>query len=327
MSHEMLGEVRTHGATIGHSTDDIAQQPIPGGHCISSINNGHRTPAEPGNPNHGDGQPDNAISHAAPAEAVTPIIDQIRAHHRKRCFMMEQRKRSNLALGSFLRMALGWRKDLPEDERERIAAEAAGYIKTGEGPFADVIAANELAREPFERIERECLRQMEKLAKSLPCWVTFGEPIRGFGAASLAVIVAEAGDLSSYSTDAKLWKRMGLAVLGGIRQGGLSRSAKAEDWIAHGYSPMRRSRMWNIGDSLIKGNRDGKYRTIYLQRKVHERQRDPEMRLIHAHRRAQRYMEKRLLRDLWRAWRKTKSGMDGNPIAALSSASLSEAAE
>lgn len=96
---------------------------------------------------------------------------------------------------------------------------------------------------------------------------------------------------------------MGVALVDGIRQGGLSKTASKDDWIDHGYNRQRRSRMWNIGDALIKSNRDGRYRTIYLARKEYEITRDPEMQPIKAHRRAQRYMEKRLLRDLWRAWR------------------------
>jgi hypothetical protein len=248
------------------------------------------------------------------------IIDEITALHRKRNFAMEQRKRAHLALGSFIRMALGWRKDLPDAERKAIAAEAADYIGNGYGPFIDVIAASDLARAPYEKIERECLRKMEKLAKQLPAWKYFGDAVRGFGAASLGVIVAEAGDLSDYATEAKLWKRMGVAVLDGVRQGGLGKNASAEAWIEHGYNPQRRSRMWNIGDALIKGNRAGKYRTFYLRRKEYELQRDPEMKPIKAHRRAQRYMEKRLLRDLWRAWRRTGVATAARPDLELSAA-------
>jgi hypothetical protein len=78
--------------------------------------------------------------------------------------------------------------------------------------------------------------------------------------------------------------------------------------------------MWNIGDALIKGNRAGKYRTFYLRRKEYELQRDPEMKPIKAHRRAQRYMEKRLLRDLWRAWRRTGVATAARPDLELSAA-------
>jgi hypothetical protein len=234
---------------------------------------------------------------------LAETIETIRTLHRKRVFAMEQRKRADLALGAFLRTMLGWSKMLPEAERKRIA-KAAQAVADGEteSEWAELVNTTHGARAPFERIEREALRQMEKLAGTLPAWAEFGAAVRGFGAGSLAVIVAEAGDLANYASEAKLWKRMGLAVIDGVRQGGLTKGASKDDWITHGYSPQRRSRMWNIGDALIKGNRDGAYRTIYLARKAYEVARDPEMRPIHAHRRAQRYMEKRLLRHLWRAW-------------------------
>jgi len=249
---------------------------------------------------------------------LAETIETIRTLHRKRCFAMEQRKRADLALGAFLRTMLGWSKMLPETERKRIAR-AAQAIADGEteSEWAELVNTTHGARAPFERIEREALKQMEKLAVTLPAWADFGEGVRGFGAGSLAVIVAEAGDLANYSSEAKLWKRMGLAVIDGVRQGGLTKGASKEDWISHGYSPQRRSRMWNIGDALIKGNRDGAYRTIYLTRKVFEVARDPEMRPIHAHRRAQRYMEKRLLRHLWRAWNHETAG-DGHERHAVS---------
>jgi len=231
-------------------------------------------------------------------------IDQIRYWHRQRCFAMEQRKRIDLSLGSFLRMMLGWSLNLPEKDRKRIAEQAADIAESGEGEWAAIVAASGLAREPFEDIERRAVKEMEKLAKALPVWSQFGEEVRGFGAVSLAVIVAEAGDLSNYATHSRLWKRMGLAVMDGVRQGGLGKNAGKEAWIAHGYNPARRSKVFMIGDSLIKGNRDGVYRTTYLARKEYELVRDPEMKPIQAHRRAQRYMEKRLLRDLWKAWRR-----------------------
>jgi hypothetical protein len=213
---------------------------------------------------------------------------------------------------------LGWSKMLPEAERKRIA-KAAQAVADGEteSEWAELVNTTHGARAPFERIEREALKQMEKLAVTLPAWAEFGAGVRGFGAGSLAVIVAEAGDLANYASEAKLWKRMGLAVIDGVRQGGLTKGASKDDWITHGYSPQRRSRMWNIGDALIKGNRDGSYRTIYLARKAYEVARDPEMRPIHAHRRAQRYMEKKLLRHLWRAWNHEPAGDGQQRVASM----------
>jgi len=119
---------------------------------------------------------------------------------------------------------------------------------------------------------------------------------------------------------------MGVAVLDGTRQGGLAKTAPKEAWIAHGYNRQRRSRMWNIGDALIKNG--VLYRKVYLARKEYERKRAeangltvapsakiPKGRAAefmsdgHIHRRAQRYMEKRLLRDLWQAWNHRKAIM------------------
>jgi hypothetical protein len=250
--------------------------------------------------------PDDQFKHVVGPGDLEAHIAQIRAWHRQRCFAMEQRKRLDLALGSFLRMMLGGSKDLPESDRKRIADRASAMMDDPSGTeWESVIAAAVAARTPFDKVEAAALKGMSALAEQLPAWATFGEEIRGFGPASLGVIVAEAGNLSNYSNPAKLWKRMGLAVMGDVRQGGLPKNASAELWIEHGYNRQRRSRMWNIGDSLIKSNREGAYRTIYLERKAYEIARDPEIKPIKAHRRAQRYMEKRLLKNLWQAWRRT----------------------
>lgn len=61
--------------------------------------------------------------------------------------------------------------------------------------------------------------------------------------------------------------------------------------------------MHNLGDALIKQNQDGAYRPMYLERKKLEILKAPDLQLIVHHKRAMRYMEKRYLRDLWRAWR------------------------
>lgn len=248
-------------------------------------------------------------------------IATLRAWHRQRCFFMEQRKRQYLALGAFLRERLGWSLSLPEKERNAIAKRAQDMIANGEGEWCDVIGAVTHAAAPFEAKEAEARKEMERLAKTLPVWASFAEHVRGFGAVSLAVIVAEAGDLANYPTIGHLTKRMGLAPINGKaastwrKSGGLNK----DGWIEAGYSPPRRSRMWTIGDSLMKGNRDGKYRTIYLSQKEKYIARGwPK---LHSHRAAQRYMEQRLLKDLWRAWRETKMSLaDDRPIGGVSPA-------
>lgn len=292
------------------------------------------------------------------------VIDQIRAWHRKRNFAMETRKRADLALGSSLRSWLGWRKDLPDADRARIADQADKLIECGEKiakgkphelsdteefkEYEAIILVAVNSRAPTDAFEKIATKEMERLAGSLPVWSEFGEQIRGFGARSLAVIIGEAGDLSNYSTHSKLWKRMGLAVMDGVRQGGLRKAATKETWIAHGYSPVRRSRMFVIGDTLIKSNGNGVYRSAYLARKQYERVRANDTGLVvapaakipakrkdefmsdgHVHLRAQRYMEKRLLRDLWKAWRQAQIEVlekDGCPLPAAEITDAAQAA-
>lgn len=266
---------------------------------------------------------------------VSETIAAIRSAHRERMFAMEQRKRADLALGSFLRSGLGWRRDGDPKENKEIAALATDLIKCGEKlfkgkehPLSDslpwvkygsMITASIMARAPFDGIESDQTKNMERLAMQLPVWAAFGKNVRGFGARSLAVIVGEAGDLSAYPKKGHLWKRMGVAVMEGVRQGGLSKSAGAEAWIAHGYNRKRRSQMFIIGDVLVKVG--AHYRQVYLDRKAFEQARAIAAGLIvapaakipakrkseficdgHIHRRAQRYMEKKLLRDLRQAW-------------------------
>jgi hypothetical protein len=293
---------------------------------------------------------------------IRDTIDEIVMWHRDRCFFMEQRKRGHLALASNLRTRLGWSPALPEKERKAISKRALDLVKTGreharamkaDKPF-DCDEPDYLRFETFilaalagdahaEANERIAEKNMERLAVTLPVWEAWAKDVYGFGAKGLAVIVGEAGDLSGYATHSKLWKRMGVAVMGDVRQGGLGKGASADEWVAHGYSPQRRSRLFTIGDALIKAT-GGDYRAVYIARLRREHAKAIEEGLIpattvagtvqswaerglpplekvakidparhrsagHMARRAQRYMEKRLLRDLWGAWRRAKSAL------------------
>ncbi len=312
------------------------------------------------------------------------IIDEIRDWHRKRCAAMEIRKRADLALGSNLRSWLGWRRDLPPEESSRIKDLAADLIECGETEFkrrkivsknafrppskkpltipeehelapstefkafGDFILMSVAAREPTDAFEKLATDKLAELAIQLPVWKSFGESINGFGMRSLGVIVGEAGDLSNYATHSKLWKRMGMAVMDGLRQGqvekGLSKDDRNARYKEHGYSPVRRSRMFVIGDTLIKAA--GPYRQVYLARKEFEaakarangltvapaakipaKRKDEFMSEGHVHRRAQRYMEKRLLRDLWKAWRRADARMHDGAEPSLPDVEITDAAQ
>ena len=268
---------------------------------------------------------------------IGETITLIRASHGMRKFAMEQRKRLMNALGAFLRTALGWRLDISEVERKRIAARAQTLIDIGQkvakGKRPDIVDAAYAEWEtviqaaltgciPWDTLESDNTKRMESLASTLPVWAGWAEHVRGFGARSLAVLVGEIGDLNDYATVARVWKRMGVGVIEGARQGGLTKSASKEQWIEHGYKAERRALLFVIGDCLVKLNGDGYYRSLYLARKqieiakamdrgllvapaarIPKAKRDQYMSDGHVHKRAQRYMEKRLLKHLWQAWR------------------------
>lgn len=245
---------------------------------------------------------------------------KIQATHRERIFLMETRKRATIALGAYLRTSLGWHRELPAAERKAIEGRAQAMLDYGEAAgklaavpmdypaFAHVIAAGLASAKPFVELEKTTAKRMEALAHQLPVW-SWAATVRGLGAVSLATIVGDATSdqaptIGDYRSKGGLWKRMGIATVDGIAQGKLGKGSAAAAWVEHGYNQRRRARMWVIGDCLIKTNRDGPYRSLYLARKEIERQRDSEAKPIVHHRRAQRIMEQRLLHDLWLVWRR-----------------------
>lgn len=191
----------------------------------------------------------------------------------------------------------------------------------------------------FAVLRGQVEKSMAKTARKLPVypWVkaTFGS-----SDATLAAIVGEAGNVGAYKSVSALWKRMGLAVFDGNRQGNTAGSDdKAATFVKHGYSPGRRSVAWNIGNGLIGGMGRGPrlapgqdprtvdglspYQILFVERCRYECERDPSHRRPdvvkkdtgevkesfskHAANRAKRYVEKRFLRDLYAAWRSSES--------------------
>jgi len=283
---------------------------------------------------------------AAPDDIPLRLMDLQRA----RVATIKAQRSLNNRVRSYVRRAMGWQTDLPEADRKRINTAAAKLVKAVEkGTPADgdsaataelavrFIVACKRAREALDEERVLIEKEMLKLAKALLVWRWALAQI-GFGALGLAIIVGEAGDLGKYDNPAKLWKRFGVGLVGERTQGKPGKGATAEDWIAHGYNPQRRSALWTIGDCLVKQGNG--YREVFLARKHQEcekavaeglivtcttqatldnwkavglpapiriksKQFDPAKHRAagHIHKRAQRYMEKRLLRDLWRAWR------------------------
>lgn len=211
---------------------------------------------------------------------------------------------------------------------DKAEAEILYQAVTGEDPHAlkeaGVFATLPLLmrRDEIGKDRKEIEKRLKQEAKILPGY-DFVVKTPGLSEFTLYALVGEcpgknSAGLFDFSTVAKLWKRMGVAVMpDGQRQ----RKVMGDAAIAHGYNPSRRSLLWTIGDSLVKAK--GPYRDLYLQYKAEEKAKAEAKGLTVApsakipkktaeqymaegviHRRAKRHMEKTLLRDLWVEWRR-----------------------
>lgn len=166
-----------------------------------------------------------------------------------------------------------------------------------------VLALFLLPLQEAERVLDVHIAQVQKTlrtdAERLPVaeWWT---SLRGMNLLGLALIVGEAGDLGMYRNPSCVWKRFGLHVL----DTGAAPRPKGGETL--GYSPRRRSVIKVIGNSIKMGGTKAAtvnpYRLLYDARKLVEVAKAPDLKPMQHDLRAMRYMEKRLLRDLWLRW-------------------------
>lgn len=222
------------------------------------------------------------------------------------------------------------------------------------------IATSKAMAEPGERHQANVEKEMRKIARQFPVW-QWAEGINGLSDLGLAVIISQAGNLAKYSTPDKLKKRLGLSPItkDGVtraasewRKGGLT----SEEWKDTGpsgpkYSPKRRAQMYaQVGTMIIGGMGKGVrplvgedislrddwsyYQKEFVRRLRHEVARDPAMGRpntkdgkesfsLHARFRAQRVVEQRLLRDLWKAWRRAIASLSEATIEGMPAAEIS----
>ena len=293
----------TQGASvhIAHGTQTASDHPTPDAQKASDPADRRLSPKTyvPGQlPT--DAQFDGATSSVPPHDPLPSPIDRIVALSDVYRYCTMQANGIKTRALSRVRTAMGYSPKL-EHASKIVAAAQKAYrdgVK-GEGEYVAVVARAEEAQEGFLLDKKAAEKARLKLAAELPVAEWVGS-VKGFGLGNLCNILGETGDLDLYDNPAKVWKRMGVAVIDGIAQGKLPKNAPAELWIEHGYVRYRRSTLWTLGDCLIKKQND--YRELYLQRKEHEAAREEVKTPMHAHRRAQRYMEKRALRDLWCHW-------------------------
>ena len=247
--------------------------------------------------------------------APDPGIQRIVEECRRRMDMLRARQRLELQAQAICRRFVDGDKTEAAKLWAKVRKDEGHELRVWLQPFI-------AAMEPLDAAKHEIEKTLAKLVKELPVYA-WAKTVSGFGDVSLAGVIGECGiGPGEYRSVSALWKRMGLAVIGGGRQ----RKIAGNEAIEHGYNAERRSQMWNIGGCLMKAqlrsekDENGKkiegseYATgelgqVYLDRKAYLRERDPERSAAHIHNDAKRYMEKRLLRQLWQQWRQAT----GNP--------------
>ena len=250
-------------------------------------------------------------SQSGAAIVADPLVDSIVEVYRHRTWQLRAEMKLTLQAKAVCRSLCAGDKD----EADKLYA---AVTTDKPHPLADIargatmymLQARNVLTAPREAYEK----RLEALAKQLPV-ADWCKETKGLGFMTLAKIVGEAKDApGTYRSPACLWARFGMGVLGdGTRQ----RKIAGDGALELPYSPTRRSLMYLAGDGLLKaqvravkdekgkptGERVaiGPYGQLYIDRRAYEEAR--ECKPIVAHMRAKRYIEKRLLRELWRAWR------------------------
>lgn len=310
-----------------HDTEiatDEAAKPVPQGQQSSakSVANPIEDPAEGRVP---EGQP-------VAAAALDYLCGNLMKLQRDRVFAIRQQMRCDASVLAYVRRELGFTTNMSEADRKRVSAEARRIMRAAEQgedhhlraeeatlpviqSCSAVVLRNMVARQSWDEMRVSCEKQMRKVAHDLPVW-PFVETVRGLSDLGLAVIVGEAGNLGDYPKKGHLWKRLGLAVIDGSRQGNPGSAATAEDWIRHGYNRQRRAQVYAFVDDVMlraqwrgpKGDAPGypigPYGMHYIRKKAEYLGREWPPK--HAENAARRYMAKMLIRDLWNAWRGAK---------------------
>jgi len=186
------------------------------------------------------------------------------------------------------------------------------------------INIEDMEQNQVSKEEKKWEKTMVGISKLLPLYDWWCQH-EGCSSLGLAMLLAETGNPSNYENPAKLWKRMGLDVWEG------EANKNKFKGINTGYSKRRRMIAYRISSAIIK--KKGKYRDVYDVRKKYEIERDEKgynkdyvekkktfmmatyktsvkkikegklpACVIDA--RAQRYMVKKLIKDLWIAWQK-----------------------
>jgi len=236
-------------------------------------------------------------------------FDQLRELTVLRRACVDSRTADTNRLKALARRFVGWEAGAEEQKRQQrcaVANEVAGVVMNGgvapigqESACLALVEFGGLIGATIEALNvyiRALEKRIEALVKPEAIWMKWGGPIRGLGIQNLATLLAEAGNPGNYPKKGHLWKRFGLHLNGEGRAARATRGEKLD------FSPFRRSHAIVAAGCLLRSGNEH-YRALYDARRTVTAERYPDWTKGHSHNDAQRIVAKRLLLDLWRAWR------------------------
>jgi hypothetical protein len=261
---------------------------------------------------------------------IEEIAETLRTLQRQRRHLIKAQIAEWNQVRQFIRSALGWRRVEENDplakEKKRamdaIADKAADTVEAGQkgeksgDEFFDLLIAGAMSKLGPYNDRREAVEtQMIKLADDLP-GAEYMKRIKGCGSGkALAVIVAEAGDLSSYTGPRKLFKRLGLAPRECYPEG-----SKGGGKV---FPKQRRAQIYSVVDDMVfrqqilgKAHKDndtgmsqpkGPYGKIYCDYVATLMARGVEK---NVHRMGLKKMTREIVKGLWLEWQKAT----GRPV-------------
>ena len=287
---------------------------------------------------------------------VAPALDLESLCIRLQEFQVERKFAISLEKGIVQRVsarvvrAIGVAPDTGETARTIAWKRAEGIVRNafaGKAPAeadAEIAAvlqwqleAARRALEPISLFRTSIEKDMDATAAQLP-GLDIIEHTPGFATRGLAVIVGEAGNLSNYSTERKLWRRLGLGTAPGHEAHAYSTWRRIGlpngEWEAPsfpgeplraGYAPARLGQIYGVVTiPLFMSKSKNKYGAVYDARRARtalthplgtaaECKADPNRwTKAHGDMDARRIMTKSLISDLWSEWRRSGGSVNAN---------------
>lgn len=221
-------------------------------------------------------------------------------------------------LGHYSRMLLDVQKVRTGMENRAGAIERDGLPEEWSAPARAVV-------EELARTEKGLNRYLEQQAKRHPmaAWV---KQQKGIGLPGFARLIGITGPLDRFATVSKLWRYLGLAVIGGEAE-------RKQKGVKLSYSPQGKVLCFQLGESIVKTGKGGEYRAVYDDKRaayfarertgpsgcptgrVHKTKTGAIVACVkadesgketsaHIHAMARRFAVKRLLRRAWTEWRR-----------------------